>query len=142
MKAVQVGSATSSAGYDELGRVKAVTNALGVTTIAYVGATSRPAVITRANGFGTVFGYTPVSNGSLQQSMVTTNAAGTAIATLGYRYNNRDLIEWQTNILGGVTTLWNYDYDLAGQLTHATSGPWRRRPPVFLCLRHGRQPDQ
>ena len=105
---------------DNLGRIYWSSNALGVTTIQYVGATDRPLLVTQPNGFGTAFGYTPIANGSLLQAMTTTNGAGQVIEQYGYSYDLRNLLLWQTNTIGGVTSLWSYAYDLAQQLTAAS----------------------
>jgi hypothetical protein len=52
--------------------------------------------------------------------MTTTNGTGQVIEQYGYSYDLRNLILWQTNTIGGVTSLWSYAYDLAQQLTAAS----------------------
>jgi RHS repeat-associated protein len=116
---VQIGGATSAVQYDQVGRVWWSSNMVGVTTVQYVGATTRPALISRPNGLSTTFGYTPVSDGSRLQDMLTTNGAAQVIERYDYAYDIRDLLLWQTNLVGGTTTVWNYSYDSARQLTGA-----------------------
>jgi hypothetical protein len=113
VQSIQIGGAGASVQRDDLGRIYWSSNALGVTTIQYVGATDRPLLVTQPNGFGTRFAYTPVANG-LIQAMATTNGARQVIARC-----NRIL--WQTNTIGGVTNLWSYAYDLS---TWPTSQVW------------------
>ena len=120
VQSVQIGGTGASVLRDDLCRIYWSSNALGATTIRYVGATERPALISSPNGFGTTFGYTPVASGSLLQSMTTTNANGQVIEQYGYSYDLRNLMLWQTNTIGGVTSTWSYAYDLAQQLTAAT----------------------
>lgn len=117
---VQVAGVNSAVQYDTLGRIWWSSNLLGVTTIQYVGATERPALVARPDSLFTAFSYTPVSDGSRLQSMVTTNASGQTIERDDYCYDVRNLITRRTNFVSGITTTWLYDYDLAQELIAAT----------------------
>ena len=116
---LQIGTATSAVQYDTLGRVWWSSNQLGVATIAYVNASQRPASIKWPNGFGTSLNYTPVSDGSRLQSMITTNSTGSLIESYAFAYDINNLITTQTNVVGGITNVWSYSYDLAQELTGA-----------------------
>jgi RHS repeat-associated protein len=118
---LQVGSAVSAVQYDTLGRTWWSSNMLGVTTVQYVDTTQRPVLVSRPNGLFTAVTYTSIADGSRLQSMVTTNAAGTVIERHDYAYDNRSLIITQTNTIGTNFMVLNYEYDLAQQLTGATS---------------------
>ena len=116
---IQIGSAQASVQYDTLNRIVWSSNLLGVTSIEYTGATKRPAIISQPNGLTTTFEYSPVADGSRLQTMVTTNSSGQEISQFHYAYNINDLIIALTNISDGITTSWQYKYDLAKQLTEA-----------------------
>ncbi len=117
---VQVGTATSAVQYDTLGRIWWSSNLLGITTVEYVGVTSRPNKITRPNGLITSFAYTPVIDGSRLHGMITTNSTGQVIESFGYAYDIRNLITHQTNVVNGITSVWSYTYDLAQRLLAAS----------------------
>lgn len=120
IQSAQIGSAVTTAGYDELGRLKAVTNSLGVFSVAYVGATPRPDVSQRPNGIASAIIYQPVVSNALIQTILFTNATGTVIDRYDYSYTTIGQIQRLTQTQGTNATIWNYTYDLARQLSTAT----------------------
>ncbi|MDR3409980.1 MAG: RHS repeat-associated core domain-containing protein [Formivibrio sp.] len=116
----QIGPSTNLFQFDVLGRIFWSSNILGTATVQYVGSTTLPATVSEPNGTVTTYGYTPVSDGSRLQMILTTNSLG-VLARNDYVYDINNLILIQTNTLGTNTTVWYYSYNLEQELTTAMS---------------------
>jgi YD repeat-containing protein len=119
VQSIQIAGVGASVQRDDLGRIYWSSNALGVTSVSYDGATQRPLSVAQPSGITTVLAYTAVSDGSRLQTVVHTNGNG-LILSFGYVYDVLGRIIQMTETRTSATNVWAYQYDLVGQLTAAT----------------------
>ena len=117
-----VGRAVNGVGaqvsYDSLGRITNVTDALGVTTATFEGATDRPSQIMRPNGVTTNFTY--FDNGKDRRLSQIENLGNGAVSlsTFTYDYDAVGRITTWSQKTGGaaVPDVWTMSSDAIGQL--------------------------
>ena len=106
--------------YDALGRVIAVTNALGRFTNTYVGATYLIATNFYPNGQQTVFNYYSVTNNERLQQIQNLTPAGRNLSTFGYTYDPvGQITSWTQQTDANAVTAYSYGYDAGNQLISA-----------------------
>src|SRR5260370_20460608 len=113
--------------YDELGRPKSVTNALGSFTYGYEDASPRLSSMSSGSGPQALLAYYGASQDALLQSATFVDVAGNDLAQFSYGYNtNHSVTSFSSNYSGvanpnGLSTQQaTYDYDPLNRLTPAT----------------------
>ena len=112
-------------GFDALGRVESVANALGVFTYLYDGATSRLNEVRFPNGQKTAFGYYDGSGERRLQSIDHRKSDDTSLSRFAYTYNGDGQIHtWSQGTDAQLPKVWTFTYDAVQQLTGALlNGP-------------------
>jgi hypothetical protein len=118
-----INSVSSSQTYDLLGRVDAVTNALGSFSYTYVDETARPATVGYPSGQTTEFAYFNNAGDRRLQQIHHKLSGGATLSKFDYAYNTVGKIStWtQQRDSGGsaVTRAYDFNYDRSDQLTFA-----------------------
>jgi RHS repeat-associated protein len=108
-------------GFDALGRVTAVTNALGTFGYSYVGATTRRALMSFPNGQTTTFDYFP-NSGDRRLKEIWNQVAGATLSKFDYTYDPEGcLLSWAQQRGANPARVLLAGYDLADRLTGATN---------------------
>jgi RHS repeat-associated protein len=116
-----VNGVTTTVTFDTLGRVSSETNALGVFTIAYVGATDRVASVQYPNGQVLEHSYYANVNDRRIQSLHYKKPGGATLLKLDYNYNAiGDITSWQQQRESDPTMTWSYGYSAARELVDAS----------------------
>ena len=115
-----IGGVGSSQTYDALGRATTETNALGVFSYSYVGATDRLATVTYPNSQTTTFSYFGALQDKRLQEIAHRTAASSVISRFTYDYDRGDNVTAWTQEAGGSPRRYELGYDPADQLLTAT----------------------
>ena len=106
--------------FDALGRMLSNSNALGVFSNAYVGATMRLSSVAYPNGQGSTFSYFGTNNDLRLQTIWHTNAAGGTISKFDYTYDADGQIQtWIKQADTSSTNTFTFQYDPTDQLLGA-----------------------
>jgi len=110
--------------FDDLGRLKRETNALGQFDYGYDGATSRLASASAPNGVSTAMGYHPLPQDRTLQSLTHTGPGNAAISSFGYDYDAvGNISRWTQNQVSNTvmpSAEWILAMDGSNQLTGLT----------------------
>lgn len=118
-----INGAANSSGvtYDVLGRVTALTNALGAFGLAYVNATGRLDHVDYPNGQRTNYGYFNNAADRRLQQIQNLKPGGANLSTFGYTYDLAGVIQtWSKQIDNLAMATSGFEYDLVDQLTGAS----------------------
>ena len=107
--------------HDALGRVTVVTNALGIFTNAYLGATGQVTTNIYPNGQMTSFSYCDNTNDRRLQTIWHKNGSGETVSRFDYTYNaDGQIATWTQQADAQTPTVWVMDYDPVNQLLGVT----------------------
>jgi YD repeat-containing protein len=107
--------------YVVLGRMSTETNALGMFTFAYEGATGRISSVAYPNGQATSFSYFDNLGDHQLQTVLDTRTGGAMLARLDYTYDaTGNILSWRQQSNGDPAVEWRYTYDAADELLTAT----------------------
>jgi RHS repeat-associated protein len=107
--------------YDSLGRIGAVTNALGSFSNTYVNTTHRLSALTNSVGMASVFSYLGNSDDQRLSEIHHKDSGAGLLSKFNYEYNTEGRIAKWTQYLGSSTTnVLDLTYDHVDQLLSAT----------------------
>lgn len=140
---LMVNSVPQSFGFDALGRVTSIGNALDTFAYSYSDGTRRVSAINSSAGPAAAMTYFgPTGDELLQQLNVATNGGGTSLSQFGYAYNANDNVTGTTisvpgaqatsyaydaenrlvsGLFSGTTPQYSYGYDAASNVTSLTA---------------------
>ena len=115
-----VNGVPESFGFDALGRVTSVANALDTFSYSYSDGTRRITGVTSGSGPAIAMSYFgPAGDELLKQISITTNSGATSLSQFSYTYDANDNLTGETvSALSLQTT--NYTYDAVNRLTAGT----------------------
>ena len=106
-----------SFGFDALGRVTSVSNALDTFAYSYSDGTSRVTAVTSNSGPAAAMTYFgPAGNELLQQMSFAANGGGASLSQFGYTYNADENVT-STTVSAPSAQTTNYAYDASNRLT-------------------------
>jgi RHS repeat-associated protein len=108
--------------WDEAGRLTQMTNALGIFTYSWEGASRRLSAVDMPGGQRTTFGYLPNLKDQLPQHITHLKADGGLLSRFSYDYNVVPrIVRWTQERSGASPVEWVFEYDAADQLTNAVA---------------------
>jgi len=116
-----ISNVTATVGYDDLGRVNAITNALGGFSYSYT-TTTQLSSVTYPNSQSTTFSYYGNDHDQRLQTINHLQPNGTTvISRFDYEYNaDGQITKWTQQADAATPTAYSFAYDTANQLLNAT----------------------
>lgn len=144
-----INGAPQSFGFDALGRITSVSNALDAFAYTYSDGTARASAVNSSSGPSTAATYFGATGDELlQQINVATNGGSALLSQFGYTYNSEENVTSSSvsapsaqtmsytydsddrltsgNLAGSTTPQYAYGYDAASNPTAITAGGWEQ----------------